>query len=393
MGKKSAPPPAPDYTKLAEQTAASNQTAQTRADVSNRPDINTPWGSQSWQSAAGVDPSTGKPVTNWTQNTTLNPQSQAALDAQMALDTGKSQLAQSFMGRVKDDYSKPFDMSALPERAGSVQGGPITSQIGQGLSGFGGIDNSAIKSMGGDISSGVGDASRQRIEQGMLARLRPEQAHQTEMLDAKLANQGLTPGSKAYDRAKQQQGDQFSRDQFNALMMGGQEQMNQFGMAKGAGEYANSQNQQGFGQQMQRAGLADSQRGQQFGEQSGAGAFANAAQGQQFGQNLAGGNFQNQNRQQAIAEQALQRGMSLNEMNALLTGTQVGMPNMPNFSQSQAAGGVNYSGAGGQQYNAAMNGYNAQQQKQQGLFSGLGNLAGLGLGAYGLGMFGSRGTI
>ena len=323
-----APPPAPDYTKLAEQTAASNQQAQTRADVSNRPNINTPWGTQSWESSAGVDPSTGKPVTNWTQNTTLNPQSQAALDAQMALDTGKSQLAGSFMDRVAQDYSKPFDMSGLPDRAGSPQQG--------------------LPSMGGDISSGVGDASRQRVEQGLLQRLRPEQQFQTAALDTKLANQGLTPGSVAYDRAKQQQGDQFSRDQFNALMMGGQEQQNQFNMAKGAGEYANAQNQQ------------------------------------QFGQNLQGGNFQNQNRQQALAEQAMQRGMSLNEMNALLSGTQVGMPQMPTFTNSVPAGAVNYSGAGGQQYNAAMNNYNAQQQQQQGLFSGLANIAGLGLGAYGM---------
>jgi hypothetical protein len=271
-------------------------------------------------------------VTQWTQNTALNPQSQAALDAQMALDTGKSQLAQSFMGRVADDYAQPFDMSGLPDRAGSPQTG--------------------LPSMGGDISSGVGDASRQRVEQGLLDRLRPEQEFQTEALETKLVNQGLTPGSKAYERAKQQQGDQFSRDQFNALMMGGQEQRNQFDMARSAGDYANQQNQQ------------------------------------QFGQNLAGGNFQNQNRQQAIAEQALQRGMSLNEMNALLTGTQIGMPQMPSFNASQSAGGVNYSGAGGQQYNAAMNNYNAQQQQQQGLFGGLGGLAGLGLNAYGLGMFG-----
>ena len=206
--------------------------------------------------------------------------------------------------------------------------------------------------MGGDVSSGVGDASRQRVEQGLLERLRPEQAHQAEMLDSKLANQGLTPGSKAYDRAKQQQGDQFSRDQFNALMMGGQEQRNQFDMSLGAGNYANQQNQQ------------------------------------QFGQNLQGGNFQNQNRQQALAEQAMQRGMSLNEMNALLTGTQVGMPQMPTFSTSQNTGGTNYSGAANQGYNAAMNNYNAQQQQQQGLFGGLTNIAGLGLGAYGLGMFG-----
>jgi hypothetical protein len=332
VGKKSSPPPAPDYVALAEKTGESSQAAQARADWANRPVIETPWGNQTWTAWQGVDPGTNESVTKWIQKTNLNPQAQAALDAQMALDTGKSRLAQSFMGRVADDYSKPFDMSGMPERAGSPQTG--------------------LPSMGGDISSGVGDASRQRMEQALLDRLRPEREFQTEALETKLANQGLSPGSKAYDRAMQSQADQFSRDQFNALMMGGQEQRNQFDMVKGAGEYANQQNQQ------------------------------------QFGQNLQAGNFQNQNRQQAIAEQAMRRGMSLNEMNALLTGTQVSMPNMPSFNTSAPAGAVNYSGAGQQQYNAAMNNYNAQQQQQQGLFGGLGSLAGLGLGAYGLGMFG-----
>lgn len=332
MGKKSDPPPAPDYTALAEKTGQSQQTSQARADFANRPAIQTPWGTQTWDTYDATDPATGERVTRWIQYNKLEPMQQAALDAQMALDANKSGLANSFMDRVRQDYSKPFDMSGLPERAGSPQ--------------------TNLPSMGGDISAGVGDASRQRMEKALLDRLRPEQQFQTEALETKLANQGLTPGSKAYDRAMQKQGDQFSRDQFNALMLGGQEQRNQFDMAKGAGEYANQQN------------------------------------AQQFGQNLQAGNFQNQNRQQAIAEQAMRRGMSLNEMNALLTGTQVSMPNMPSFNTSAPAGAVNYSGAGAQQYNAAMNNYNAQQQQQQGLFGGLGSLAGLGLGAYGLGMFG-----
>jgi hypothetical protein len=332
VGKKSDPPPPPDYTGLAQQTAASSQEAQTRSDWANRPTINTPWGTQSWQSTGSVDPATGRPVTAWTQNTTLNPQSQAALDSQLALDTGRSQLAGTMMDRVASGFEQPFDWSNLPDRAGSPQ------------------DN--LPAMGGDISSGVGDASRQRVEQGLLDRLRPEQQFQSEALETRLANQGLTPGSVAYDRAKQKLGDQFSRDQFNALMMGGQEQMNQFNMARSAGDYANQRNQQ------------------------------------QFNQNLSAGNFQNQNRQQAIAEQGLQRNMGLNEMNALLSGTQVGMPQMPTFNTSAPAGAVNYAGAGNQQYNAAMNNYNAQQQGQQGLFGGLTNLAGLGLGAFGLGMFG-----
>ena len=48
----------------------------------------------------------------------------------------------------------------------------------------------------------------------------------------------------------------------------------------------------------------------------------------------------NQARQQAIAEMAQQRGMTLNELNALLTGQQVSMPGMPSFAQASRAEGL-----------------------------------------------------
>ena len=97
MGKKSAPPPAPDYTAAAEKTAQSSQEAQTRADWANRPTQNTPWGQSSWQASAGVDPATGQPITNWTQNITLDPSQQQALDSQMAIQQGRSDIAQGML--------------------------------------------------------------------------------------------------------------------------------------------------------------------------------------------------------------------------------------------------------------------------------------------------------
>jgi len=297
MGKKSAAPAAPNYEAAANATAASNQEAQTRADYTNRPTINTPFGTESWSQSAGTDPATGKPITNWTQNTTLDPEMQKALDSQQAIDSGKSQLALGSMGRLQDAYAKPFDTSAAPERAGSLMGG-------------------------------VGNDARMRVEQGMMDRLRPEQDYQRKQLDTQLVNKGLTPGSQAYERAKQSQGDQFSRDQYNALMTGGQEQQNQFNMA------------------------------------------------------LQGSNFQNQNRQQAIGEQLQERAIPLNEMNAILNGQQVGMPTMPSFNTSQSSGGSNLLNAANQQYGAAMNQYNAGQQQGAQTGQALGSIASMAAMAF-----------
>jgi hypothetical protein len=64
-------------------------------------------------------------------------------------------------------------------------------------------------------------------------------------------------------------------------------------------------------------------------------------------------------------------------MNALLTGAQVSMPNMPNFNTSTSAGGANYSQAAQNQYSAGMDAYNAKQQANQSLMSGIGSVAGI----------------
>ena len=58
---------------------------------------------------------------------------------------------------------------------------------------------------------------------------------------------------------------------------------------------------------------------------------------QNYNQAMQGSAYANQIRQQQITESMTKRGFSLNEINALLSGQQVGMPSMPNFSQAAAA--------------------------------------------------------
>gem|GEM_PF-780001 len=83
----------------------------------------------------------------------------------------------------------------------------------------------------------------------------------------------------------------------------------------------------------------------------------------QFGQDLQG-------RQQSIAEILQQRGSTLNELQALLSGQQVGMPQMPGFMGAGQAQTPNLLGAAGQTYGAGLDAYNAQQAQTQGLMQG-----------------------
>jgi len=76
-----------------------------------------------------------------------------------------------------------------------------------------------------------------------------------------------------------------------------------------------------------------------FFNQSGNQAFNQAlgANNANFSQAMRGSAYANQLRQQQLTEAMQKRGFSLNEINALLSGQQVGTPQMPNFSQAQAA--------------------------------------------------------
>lgn len=127
------------------------------------------------------------------------------------------------------------------------------------------------------------------------------------------------------------QGQQFGQNmqaaqQANALR--GQ----QFGELQQLQQYYGGQAEQQFRRQLDLAQFQDSQRQQVVNEQ--------LAFGQQgFNQQLQQANYQNTLRQQAIAEEAQRRGLSINEMNALMTGQQVASPGMPQFmgaSQAQA---------------------------------------------------------
>jgi hypothetical protein len=68
------------------------------------------------------------------------------------------------------------------------------------------------------------------------------------------------------------------------------------------------------------------------------------------------------------------RQMPLNEMNAFLSGQQINNPQFQNFYNQQNAGGVDYMGAGANQYQGAMDAYNARMGQMGNIFGTLGQL-------------------
>lgn len=396
MGGKSAD--APDYRGAAEEQGQASQALTQQQTVANRPNQYTPWGSSEWQQGQGGQ---------WTQNINLDPSLQAALDSQQNVQMGRSELAEGLINRTGQELDDPFNWGGVPQ-AGQAP------QAGQGL------DPSALTAQGAapnaqayqaqDVQRGLDFTGAQSLDAGgaynpdfaqtqfdrQMSLMGPQMEQSREMLDSRLRNQGLRPGTEAYDRAmkdlQDQQGEMTTRLTQDSMRLGADEQQRQFGREMGTrqqqvgeigaqGQFANqatnqavqqqlAQGGQRFGEGMALANLSDQQRAQQAQEQLSYGQ-------QRFQQEMGAGSFQNQLRQQGIAEEAQRRGMSINEMNALLTGQQVQNPAMPQFAQAGAAQTPNYLGAAQAQGNFDL----GNQQNAFMPWQMLGNMGGQALGS------------
>tara|TARA_R110000751_G_scaffold212266_4_gene315669 strand:- start:99 stop:1367 length:1269 start_codon:yes stop_codon:yes gene_type:complete len=365
MGKSA--PPTPDYRGAAQETAEASKEVTNMQTYANRPDQVNPWGSTTWTNEQVRDPATGQMMTKWNQNQELAPDSKAALDSQLALTRGKSDLAGGMMGRVADEFGSQMDWDQFGDLNRGVQAEAI--DMGDLPAGASALDYSG--------ASAVGDsqAQRDRAEQAIFdrssSRLNDRFGGQQQAMEIKLANQGLRPGDQAYDAEMknlgQERNDAYSSAMNDAITGGGAEASRTFGMDM-------SRRGMMTGETGAQADFANQARRQALGEQV-------SLKDRGFDQGMQQVNYANSLRDQAIKEEMNKRGTSLNEMNALLTGQQVNRPQMQNFSDATRAQGADYSGAMQDTYRADLNAASARN-------AGIENAVGLGSDM--MGMFSDR---
>jgi hypothetical protein len=173
-GGKGSAPPAPDYRGAAEAEAAASKENLTQQTWANRPNIFTPWGSQTWQSSSTIDPTTGQPVTSWQSDIVLSPEQQEALDSQMRVQSGRSGAAEMLLDQATGAFGTPFDWEGMP-------------QVGD-----------------------LGQAQAGAYEK-LSAMAEPGRTRRQSALDTRLANMGLTMGGEAHRRAQGELGEQFAQ--------------------------------------------------------------------------------------------------------------------------------------------------------------------------------------
>lgn len=345
MGKSNpSPPAAPDYEGAAvAQGAANVDAARASAKLSN-PNIYGPYGSQTVTYDGDVP----------TVRQTLNPNAQAALDAQQRVQMDLSNLGAQGIDTAQSVLGQKFD----PNLPG------IKTNLGM----FGEVPGAPNLQKSIDLS-GVAKAplnAGMTGQDAIMSRLAPQLQREDALLENRLRNQGLVPGGEAYNAEVQLQSQRANDLKTQAALQG-------IGLDTQA-------RQAGFSEQMQQA---------QFGNQAGLteqqAALQSQAQG--YNQNLQQAQFGNTAQQQALSQRLALRNQPLNEITALMSGGQIQTPSFQGY-QGQNVQAAPVFGAAQAGADAAMQNYGINQAGVNARNAGMYGLGSSGLMA--LGMFSDR---
>lgn len=389
MGKSAATPPTPDYVGAAKQQGQDNLAASKQSNIMSNPNMITPFGNQTvsysaptldqnaynaallkYNAGSGVNksdyytntgsgsgegadsgtttfnqqaydaalakrgaaPSQSSYMTGGGQPTvtqTLTPQAQQTLESQQRVQTAMANLGETGIANAQATLSKPFV--------------PTTTAIEHDFGGYGavpnagnynaqsGVDTSQIAKM--PINAGT---SAQDL---ILQRLQPTIEQGDTSFKQALANQGLAPGTQAYDAAfrnrEMSKNDLYSQ----AALQGINLDM--------------SANQQGYNQAASNAGLYNSAMGQNYGQ-------GMQTQGTQYSQGLNKAQFQNTSQQQQLAQDMALRAQPINEIIGLMGGSQIQLPQFQGYQGTSVAPAPTFAGAQAQGQ-ADMSRYGIQQ--------------------------------
>ncbi|MBB4347944.1 tail fiber domain-containing protein [Aliirhizobium cellulosilyticum] len=376
MGLYGSAPKTPDPKETASaQTATNIGTAIANGYLGNvnqvTPDGNLTYsqtGTNKW-----TDPLNGKTydLPTWTATTTLSQAQQAIKNQEDAASLNLATLANTQSNRLNSLLANPFTMNGAPA-AGDVSKltAPTYQQFGSGpqlqtsIAGAGDI----TKSYGTDYSSNV-----KEVQDALMARLQPSLDQNRAALEQKLANQGLQPGSEAYDRALATATAQENDARYGAILNAGQEQTRLANLANQQATFQNAAQAQQYSQNANNASFANSANQQMFSNQNQATAGNNALKDQSFNSQQAIINAQNAARANYLNENYAQRNQNINEVLGLASGAQVSNPNFV-ATQGQSIPTVDYAGLVNQNYQNELAAY---QQNQAGIGSLLGGLGSL----------------
>lgn len=253
---------------------------------------------------------------------------------------------------------------------GQIQGAPNLGIFGQ-AQGLYGTPQAQTSLNTGNVAALPVNAGM-TAQQAILSRLQPTLQQQRASTENQLIQQGLRPGDEAYDNAirllGQQENDQLTQAALQGLNLDFSANQQGFGQALASGQFTNQgigqgfqqglsnqqlwnqstgQNQQaalaqqqaanmaqeqGFGQAQTMQGAQNQALQQNFQNQTTQQQLQNQAQQQYFNQMLQQAQFGNTAAQQALSQILTARELPINEIAALMSGSQVQTPQFQGYT-------------------------------------------------------------
>ena len=377
-GSAAAPPAAPDPVATANAQGAANKAAAISQGELAMVNQATPYGNIEYTPrgvSEGYKDKDGKQVAGtpqYTATTTLDPSSQRQLDFTNRAGEQYGQIANTQLDEIAGKLSQPVDFASLgqaPVADLSTLGNAATANFNS----LGAAPTANYDSLGN--APVANELTRQAVRQSIQDREKPFQDRRLQELQSRLDTQGIAQGSKAYSDAMFD--NNRSINDFN-LGADGQAlgQMSQlYGLEADQRNRATNEIGQLYGLQADQRGRATNEIGQQFD-------FANQSRDRSQRDIESQYGLDANARDRGVNELTQQRQIPLNELAAMLSGSQVQGPQFVSTpAPSIAAGDIQ--GATYANYQGAQNAYNQQQASRSSAKGGLADLAGAGLQAYG----------
>ena len=419
MGKSVAAPPTPDYIGAAKQQGKDNLEAARQSNIMSNPNMYTPFGNQTVTyssptfdqsaydaalakyNAGNIDRNqyyqtgggSGDSGTNYTYfdqagydaaqakrgaaptregfmtgggqptvTQTLTPQAQQTLESQQRVQTALANLGERGISNAYATLSQPFT--------------PTSTDIKKDFGGYGAVplasDFMAKTNVPLQYSIDTSGAAAMPINAGttaqelILQRLNPTLEAGDVSFRQQLANQGLAPGTEAYDKAfrnrEMSKNDLYSQAALQGINLDMAARNQSINELLGLGTFGNQA-------QLAGAGLYNTAMGQNYGQ-------GMQTQGTQYSQGLNKAQFQNTAQQQQLAQDLALRAQPINEVIGLMGGSQIQLPQFQGYQGTSVAPAPTFAGTQAQGQ-ADMQRYGIQQSGANAGIQGITSLAGM----------------
>lgn len=337
---------------------------------------------------------TGGGVPTITQ--TLNPEAQSTFETQQRVQRALAGLGETGINNARNILSTPFT--------------PTSTEIQKTFADYGRAKNTIAdygRAQGtiADYGRSIGEVplttildksnfSAMPLNAGITAqnlilqRLDPTIQAGDRSFAQTLANQGLAPGTEAFDAAfrnrEMSKNDLYNQAALQGINLDMSARNQQLNEAIGTGSFENQAqlsraglyNQalgQDYGTAFNRANLFNQALGQDYGTEFNRAGLYNSALGQDFSQALQRAQFGNQAQQQQLAQDFALRSQPLNEIIGLMGGSQLQLPQFSGYTPTQIAPTPTFAATQAQNQ-AAMQNYGIQQAGANATTQGIASL-------------------